>query len=116
MRTLLLTLYVLLMAGAVLTADPPKHVDTVGELLAPKEKGQNFRLMVTVFSESDEGRTATHSYFALAFDDMHKDWPELKKSLPTWVGKQVIVTHREGHVEFGKQKVLLAKTAKLKLN
>jgi hypothetical protein len=80
-----------------------KFVETVGVLQAPKEKGQNYTI------KTDGG-----DVFLCAFDDMHKGWPDLKKALPDWVGKRVIVEHREGFVEFGNVKALLARTARLK--
>lgn len=79
---------------------PTEYVKTVGELLDPKEKGQNYRLKV-----KDE-------VYLLGFDDKYERWPEIKKELPKLVGKQVEVRHRKGFIEFGKVKVLLCRDIK----
>jgi len=105
-RFVLVVLLLLAFAGVALAE--VKYIETTGELCEPAEKGQNYRLKVKL-----EGTDATH-VFLLGFDDMYKRWPEIKQELPRLVGKQVVVTHREGFVEFGNVKALLARDIKLK--
>lgn len=101
-------------AGLIHAEDKPKKalqfVRTTGELLAPIEARQNYRLRV-VARESDEGKE--YEEYLLAFDDMHERYKAIQKELPNLVGKFVTVEHREGFIKFGKSKALLARDIKV---
>jgi hypothetical protein len=95
-------------------ADKPavKYVETTGELLAPDEKGQNYRIKVVA------GDAPMLYVYVLAFDDgrmkgdQFERFKAINKALPDLVGKQVTVTHREGFFGLGETKMLLCNDIK----